>query len=98
MAEPTCPSCSAMKMRTYEIEGASKKSSILLWVSIASLILSITSFIAILYNLWMAILALTLYIAHRIILNKSANVKLVELRCMECGWSDYGPAANILKD
>ncbi len=88
MAEPMCPSCGAMQMRTFEIKGASRKSSYLLWLSIVALILSVISFASILYSLWMTIAALFFYISHRVILGKSGDLKLTEFKCMECGWSN----------
>jgi hypothetical protein len=88
MAEPMCPSCGLKQMKTIPIPNAPKKASILFWISVSCLALSIISFFAILYHIGMAIVALLFYVAHRLIFQQADDIKLMKLRCDSCGWTD----------
>lgn len=73
-------------MKTAPIDGASRKSTMLMWASVACVVLSIVSLMMIMFHLAMTISSLALYIAHRLLLKKSANNKMLELKCESCGW------------
>ena len=73
--EPVCPACPSNNIKTVPIDGAAKKSTLFLRVSVALLALSIICFAAILFHLAMAILALGLFAAHRLLLKKSVEMK-----------------------
>ncbi|MGH1439640.1 MAG: hypothetical protein ACRBBR_05990 [Cellvibrionaceae bacterium] len=75
-------------MKTSTIPGATRKSSILFVIAITTFFLCIVSFIAMYYHLYMLILAAVFFIIFIVAIKASQNIKLVELRCKQCGWSN----------
>lgn len=73
-------------MRQTEISGASRKQYILFVLSFAALSLSIVSFVAIYFHIFMFFISAILAMAYVLLRRATANVELTEIRCQKCGW------------